>query len=92
MIYVSPDYRAKIQPAGLTMPIGLTTDGKDRLVPPPGVQRLAGALERLNRDVLPLHRENAGHSTSCDDAKTMRGWMALAFIGAMSPVWRAQGT
>jgi pimeloyl-ACP methyl ester carboxylesterase len=47
----------------LTMPVALTTGGKDTVVPPTSTLRLAEKLPR----VLSLHRETGGHSTSYDD-------------------------
>lgn len=55
----------------LTMPVGITTGGKDRVVPPQSVLRLARALKALRRDVLLIHRENTGHSTSYADARAV---------------------
>jgi lysophospholipase L1-like esterase/pimeloyl-ACP methyl ester carboxylesterase len=47
----------------LTMPVALTTGGKDTVVPPASTLRLAKKLSR----VLSLHREAVAHSTSYDD-------------------------
>ena len=47
----------------LTMPVALTTGGKDSVVPPASTLRLAKKLSR----VLSLHREAVAHSTSYDD-------------------------
>ena len=55
----------------LTMPVGITAGGKDRVVLPQSVLRLAGALEALGRDVLLIHRENTGHSTAYSDAQAI---------------------
>lgn len=65
--YGSPDERHKRSPElhaeQLTMPVALTTGGKDSVVPPDSTLRLAKKLKH----VLSLHRETSGHSTSYDD-------------------------
>jgi pimeloyl-ACP methyl ester carboxylesterase len=53
----------------LAMPVALTTGGKDTLVPPDSVLRLAEALKRLKRPVLLIHRPEGGHSTDAADTK-----------------------
>jgi pimeloyl-ACP methyl ester carboxylesterase len=47
----------------LTMPIALTTGGKDTIAPPDSTLRLAKKLKR----VLTLHRETGGYSTTYED-------------------------
>ncbi|HOD83965.1 MAG: Alpha/beta hydrolase family protein [Planctomycetes bacterium ADurb.Bin126] len=59
---------AEYWPERLTMPVGLTTGGKDTAVPPDSVIRLAGVLKQLNRPVLLIHRETGGHNTNLQDA------------------------
>jgi dipeptidyl aminopeptidase/acylaminoacyl peptidase len=59
---------AELWPERLTMPIACTTGGLDKAVPPDSVLRLMGALKKLDRDVLLIHREQGGHSTNYDDA------------------------
>ncbi len=65
--YGSADERQKRSPElhadRLTMPIALTTGGKDSSVPPDSTLRLAKKLKR----VLSIHRETGGHSTTYDD-------------------------
>jgi lysophospholipase L1-like esterase/pimeloyl-ACP methyl ester carboxylesterase len=65
--YGGPDERSKRSPElhadRLTMPVALTTGGKDSIVPPDSTLRLAKKLKQ----VLSLHRESGGHSTSYDD-------------------------
>ena len=53
------------------MPIGITAGGKDGLVPPGSVVRLAGVLKNLQPDVLLIYRDATGHSTSYQDGKTV---------------------
>lgn len=62
---------AELNSERLTMPTGLTTGGKDQLVPPHSVLRLAAALKAAGRSVLLIHREAGGHSTNYDDARAI---------------------
>jgi len=59
---------AELCPERLTMPIACTTGGRDKLLPPDSVQRLIKSLEKLDRKVLLIHREQGGHSTNYADA------------------------
>ncbi|MBX9655493.1 alpha/beta fold hydrolase [bacterium] len=59
---------AEYWPERLTMPIGITAGGKDELVPPQSVNRLANVLKLLDRPVLMIYREDGGHSTNYEDA------------------------
>jgi len=60
---------AEFWPERFTMPMGITAGGKDSVVPPQSVVRLADKLKASGRDVLLIHREEGGHSTTYDDAK-----------------------
>jgi pimeloyl-ACP methyl ester carboxylesterase len=62
---------AEYWPERLTMPVGITAGGKDTLVPPDSVVRLAGILKKIDRKVLLMFRENEEHFTSYDDAKAV---------------------
>jgi pimeloyl-ACP methyl ester carboxylesterase len=59
---------AEYWPERLTMPIAFTTGGKDELVPPGSVLRLAAILRKIQPNVYLNHREEGGHSTSYADA------------------------
>lgn len=63
---------AEYWPERLTMPIALTTGGRDTAVPPASVQRLAKVLTQLERDVLLIHRPEGGHAT--DHADTLAAY------------------
>jgi pimeloyl-ACP methyl ester carboxylesterase len=56
-------------PERLTMPIGMTVGGKDDIVPPASVVRLAGVLKKLQPNVLLIVRPAGGHSTNYADGK-----------------------
>lgn len=58
---------AEYWPERLTMPVGITTGGQDTLVPPHSVERLAGVLKQLNRQVLLIRRDTTGHQTNYED-------------------------
>ncbi len=62
---------AEFRPRRFTMPVGITASGKDDIVPPQSVMRLAGALKARGRDVLLIYREEMGHTTDYDDAKAI---------------------
>ena len=66
---------AELWPQKLTMPVAITAGGKDTLVPPQSVVRLAGVLKRLNRKVLLIYREKGGHSTDYADAAAALGFV-----------------
>ena len=59
---------AELQLDRLTMPIALTTGGKDRAVPPESVLRLAAGLKAKGRKVKLIHQPAGGHSTNYADA------------------------
>ena len=59
---------AEYWPERLTMPVALAAGGRDTVVPPESVVRLAGVLKQLNRPVLLVYRETGGHSTTVEDA------------------------
>lgn len=61
---------AEYWPEKFTMPVAITASGKDNVVPPASVLRLAGAIKKLQSDnVLVVHREDGGHSTNYEDSK-----------------------
>jgi pimeloyl-ACP methyl ester carboxylesterase len=62
---------AEYWPERLTMPIGMTVGGKDSIVPPESVVRLAGILKKLQPNVLLISREATEHSTSYEDGKAV---------------------
>jgi predicted esterase len=66
---------AELWPDRFTMPVAVTTGGKDKSVPPQSVQRLVEKLKKSGRKVLSIHRQAGGHSTTYEDAVA-----ALEFI------------
>lgn len=58
---------AELSPEKFTMPVAFTTGGKDDVVPPHSVLRLAEKLKQSKRKVLSSHREAGGHSTTHED-------------------------
>lgn len=59
---------AEYWPERLTMPVAITVGGKDDVVPPASVLRLAAVLARLQPHVLAINRPETGHTTSYEDA------------------------
>lgn len=59
---------AEYWPERLTMPVGIAAGGRDTVVPPESVVRLAKVLKLLDRPVRILYREEGGHSTTYDDS------------------------
>lgn len=59
----------------LTMPVAVTTGGKDTLVPPESTLRLVEKLRSAGRKVFLNHRSEGGHATTYDD-----GMQALEFV------------
>ncbi len=66
---------AELWPEKFTMPVAFTTGGRDELVPPQSVLRLAEKLKQAGRKTLLLHREAGGHSTTYEDTAA-----ALEFV------------
>ena len=66
---------AEYWPERLRMPVGITAGGKDKLVPPESVVRLANVLKKIGGTVLLVYREAGGHSTNYEDGKA-----ALEFV------------
>jgi pimeloyl-ACP methyl ester carboxylesterase len=74
---------AEYWPERLTMPVGITAGGKDDVVPPGSVVRLAGVLKKLQPNVLLIVRESGGHSTNYADGKEILEFVVQkAGIGA----------
>jgi len=65
---------AEYWPERLSMPVALTTGGRDTTVPPDSVLRLASILTKLQRQVFLIHRPTAGHETDFADAAAALGF------------------
>lgn len=61
---------AEYHPEKFTMPIAVTTSGRDVALPPDSVLRLAAAVRKHNQSVLVIHRPDEGHLTSYEDTVT----------------------
>lgn len=59
---------AEYWPERFTMPVAMTTGGKDTVVPPDSCLRLGKIIALFNSEVLHLHRPDGGHSTTYEDA------------------------
>ena len=60
---------AEYWPERFAMPVGITASGKDSVVPPDSVLRLAGILKKMHRPVLAIYREDMGHTSKPEDAQ-----------------------
>jgi len=60
---------AEYWPKRLTMPVGITASGRDTVVPPQSVVRLAGILEKMRRPVMLIYRKDMGHTSRPEDAQ-----------------------
>lgn len=58
---------AELFPDRFTMPVSFTVGGKDDIVPPQSVRRLAAAIGKHNADVLLIDRPQGGHETNYED-------------------------
>ena len=57
----------ELWPERFTMPMAMTSGGKDSVVPPDSVLRLAEKLKQAKVPVLSIHRPDGGHATNYDD-------------------------
>jgi acetyl esterase/lipase len=74
---------AEYWPERLTMPLAITASGKDTLVPPGSVTRLANVVKKLQPNVLLLYRENELHRTCYGDAKTAYDFVLSKVLGEL---------
>jgi len=66
---------AEFFPEKLTMPLAITTGGKDIIVPPQSMLRLIEKLKKFNGKVFHIHRPETGHETAFEDAFTAMEFM-----------------
>ncbi|MBL8830549.1 MAG: alpha/beta fold hydrolase [Planctomycetaceae bacterium] len=59
---------AELHADKLTMPIAITTGGRDQAVPPESCLRLVEKLRKLDRPVHLIHRPEGGHATNHADS------------------------
>ncbi|HPU86472.1 MAG TPA: alpha/beta fold hydrolase [Candidatus Latescibacteria bacterium] len=67
---------AEFFPERFTMPLAIAASGRDTLVPPGSVVRLANMVEKIGGRVLLIYREETGHTTSYDDARAVIEFVA----------------
>lgn len=72
---------AELWPERFTMPVAVTTGGKDDVVPPQSMLRLVAKLKQAGRKVLSIHRETGGHSTSYEDTCAAMEFMLRGACG-----------
>lgn len=66
----------------LTMPLAMTTGGKDTAVPPDSCLRLEKKLRALERPVLLIHRPEGGHATNHADSLAAFEWVIERVVTA----------
>ena len=71
------------------MPVGITISGQDTIVPPHSVRRLAGILEKMDRPVLAVYREEMGHTSKPEDIQRV---LDFVLDHALQPVDPANKT
>lgn len=69
-------------PERLTMPVAIQASGKDEMVPPDSVVRLARVLQTMDRRVQLTFRPDRGHDTAYEDVKGGLEWLIKA-VGGM---------
>lgn len=71
---------AEYWPEKFTMPVAITTGGKDASVPPQSALRLADVLQQMGRKLLLIHREETGHTTNYEDTTAALEWVIKTAI------------
>ncbi|HEY3379176.1 MAG TPA: alpha/beta fold hydrolase [Armatimonadota bacterium] len=72
---------AEYWPEAFTMPVAITTGGRDTLVPPQSALRLAQVLQALGRKALAIHREEGGHATNYADTTQALDFVIRTALG-----------
>lgn len=79
---------AEYWPERFTMPLSVAVGGRDQTVPGGSVLRLANVVSTIgNEDVLVIHRDQGGHSTSYSDATALLQWI----VDAQAPLPQLSG-
>ncbi|OGV52056.1 MAG: hypothetical protein A2017_03640 [Lentisphaerae bacterium GWF2_44_16] len=77
---------AEFYPENLTMSIAFTVGGKDSIVPPGSVIRLAEELRKRNGKVMVINRPKGGHSTNFEDGMTAMEFMFTGMVKKPAPI------
>ncbi len=84
---------AEYWPERFTMPVGITASGKDTIVPPHSVLRLADILKKMERPVLAIYQEDVGHTSKPEDARRVLDFVLDSVqVGRRSPSGTSQQT
>jgi pimeloyl-ACP methyl ester carboxylesterase len=86
MTQVPDEYRrrsAEFWPQNFTMPVGFTCGGKDSIVPPQSVLRLADTLQKRHSQVMMIYHATGVHSTLYRD-----GMSILSFAVDSAKAWQ----
>ena len=76
---------AEYWPEKFTMPLAITTGGKDTIVPPDSAVRLAEAVRRNGGRVLLINRPEVGHCTTYEDSMTALEWVIGCTLNGKQP-------
>ena len=79
---------AELSPDRLTMPVALTTGGRDTIVPPDSTLRLAASLQVLGAPVKLIHRPEGGHETSYRASRQALEFVINKTLNSQSPPTR----
>lgn len=60
---------AEYWPERFAMPVAITASGRDTIVPPHSVLRLAAILKKMERPVLAIYQEDMGHTSKPEDVR-----------------------
>ena len=62
---------AEYWPERFTMPLAMSLSGQDKAVPPESSLRLADVLQKMDRKVLVIFREEQGHFSTYEDTRAL---------------------
>jgi pimeloyl-ACP methyl ester carboxylesterase len=82
---------AEFFPEKFSMPVSITVGGKDTVVPPASVLRLAKAIQKTNANVKVIERENTGHETNYDDTVEALEYVIKATFIDSTGAWTGPG-
>ncbi len=80
---------AEYWPERFVMPVGITASGKDTVVPPDSVLRLAGILEKIHRPVLLIYRDDMAHTSKPEDVQRVLSFVLDRMSPPAAPVKKA---
>jgi pimeloyl-ACP methyl ester carboxylesterase len=82
---------AEFYPEKFSMPVSITVGGKDTVVPPASVLRLAQSIQKTNPNVKLINRENTGHETNYEDTVEAIEFVIKAMLKDSTSTWAGAG-